>query len=566
MKIIIFLLILTMSIIISSFSYQETQGNPHGPIGIECSACHTAKGWRVLSDSLNFDHQHTGFPLSGGHLRTACRACHVNLVFSHIGVACVDCHMDVHGAELGSECETCHSPATWENRQEIFDRHSDTRFPLVGIHSIIDCESCHFQQTPNEYKTTPIECFRCHYDEYQSAENPDHLLAQFSKDCQSCHPLTATTWTQTYYIHPSSFLLQGAHLQVDCTGCHITGFAGTSKNCEDCHLQDYLSSNDPDHEVFGFPTNCEICHNVVKWEGTTFDHLAESGFALNGAHTTILCLSCHENNQTSGLPRECIGCHEKDYNSVDDPNHVDARFSSDCLQCHTELAWRPATFDHSQTNFPLTGSHVIVDCVSCHKNGQYTGLPNDCFSCHENEYNNTIDPNHQAAGFPVQCETCHNTDTWEEADWDHDQTQFPLTGKHLTILCTDCHTNGQYVGLPVDCFSCHENEYNNTIDPNHQAAGFPVQCENCHNTVQWDQTTWDHDAQYFPIYSGKHREAWDSCIECHVLPGDYKLFECILCHEHSNQNDLADKHKKEQDYEYTSIACFSCHPTGEKND
>ena len=120
MKILIFLLILTISIIISSFSYQEIEGNPHGPLKIECSECHTTEGWRVLVDSLKFNHQNTGFPLSGEHTRVDCRACHENLIFSHIGVACVDCHMDVHGAELGSECETCHSPATWENRQEIF--------------------------------------------------------------------------------------------------------------------------------------------------------------------------------------------------------------------------------------------------------------------------------------------------------------------------------------------------------------------------------------------------------------------------------------------------------------
>jgi len=68
------------------------------------------------------------------------------------------------------------------------------------------------------------------------------------------------------------------------------------------------------------------------------------------------------------------------------------------------------------------------------------------------------------------------------------------------------------------------------------------------------------------IYTGKHREAWDNCAECHVTPADYKFFECILCHEHSNQADLADKHKNEQDYDYESLACYSCHPIGEADD
>lgn len=562
MKLIVSAIILIISAVFSSFLNQDTPGNPHGSLDIECSVCHTTEDWSVLADSMKFNHQNTGFPLTGGHIWTDCRSCHVNLVFSHIGVACIDCHFDVHGGELGFECGNCHSPNTWENRQEIFEKHSDTRFPLVGIHAIIDCESCHFQQTPNEFKMTPIECFQCHIENYQSAENPDHISAQFSTDCQTCHPLTANTWNQTYFVHPSSFSLVGAHVQVDCNGCHSSGYKGTPTMCEECHMPDYMAANDPDHEAFGFPTNCEICHNEIQWKGTSFDHLAESGFALNGAHTTILCISCHSNNQVSGLPRECIGCHEEDYNAVDDPNHALASFSFDCLQCHTELSWTPATFDHSNTNFPLTGAHLMVSCSDCHVDGQYSGLPYDCFSCHENDYNSTTDPNHLAVEFPVDCETCHNTVNWDDADWDHAQTQFPLTGAHVTVLCTSCHINGQYAGLPGDCFSCHEDNYNTTTDPNHLAAEFPVQCETCHNTTNWDETTWDHDAQYFPIYSGKHQAAWDNCIDCHLDPGDYKSFECIFCHQHDDPIELANIHHEEQDYEYNSLACYSCHPTG----
>jgi nitrate/TMAO reductase-like tetraheme cytochrome c subunit len=485
-------LILFFTVYYSLLAKQESGGSPHGNIKMECSECHTTQAWKILADSLDFNHQNTGFPLSGEHTRVGCRECHQILIFSHIGVACVDCHMDVHGGELGSECENCHSPKTWENRQEIFDQHDNTRFPLVGVHSIIDCESCHFQQTPHEYKTTPIECYQCHLEEYQSSKNPDHIAAQFSTDCQTCHPIQATTWSQTDYSH-QSYPLLGAHIQVDCLGCHSSGYSGTPTMCEDCHIQDYQASSDPDHEVFGFPRNCEICHNENQWGGTSFDHLAESGFALNGAHATILCNSCHVNNQISGLPRDCIGCHEGDYNSVDDPNHVQAQFSFDCLECHSEQSWTPATFDHNQTQFPLTGAHVAISCIDCHKNNQYTGLPGDCYACHDNDYNATSDPNHQSAGFPVQCEDCHNTNNWEE-------------------------------------------------------------------------TTWEHDAQYFPIYTGKHREAWDNCVDCHVNSGDYGVFECILCHEHSDQADLADKHKEEQDYEYESQACYSCHPTGNADD
>jgi hypothetical protein len=491
---IVFLTAMVFSSVILSISFkQEFGGNPHGNIGFDCSLCHTTKGWKVLPDSMQFNHDKTGYPLIGGHKETGCRACHLNLVFYHIGTSCIDCHVDVHKGELGLNCELCHSQRTWENRQEIFESHSETRFPLTGIHAIVDCEACHYNQNPNEYKTTPLECVGCHYQDYNTTDNPNHIAAQFSTECESCHLITSNSWQQANYQHPSSFLLRGSHLEVACNNCHVSGFTGTPTLCEDCHIQDYYSTKDPDHTTFDFPTNCAICHNENHWQDAIFNHIESSGFELHGAHVSIQCTACHINNQTSGLPRDCIGCHDDDYNGVSEPNHVQGQFPDDCLLCHSEMVWTPATFEHNKTGFPLTGAHLLIDC-------------------------------------------------------------------------SDCHGDGQYAGLPSDCFACHEADYNSTSDPNHIAAGFPVQCEECHNTNSWDQTTWNHDGQYFPIYSGKHREAWDNCTECHISPVDYKQFECIFCHEHNNQADLADKHKKYPEYTYQSSACYECHPRGESDD
>ena len=87
------------------------------------------------------------------------------------------------------------------------------------------------------------------------------------------------------------------------------------------------NSDDPDHLTFGFPQNCEECHTTVNWESPDFDHIAVSGFALNGAHRTAQCTSCHINNQISGLPRDCFGCHENDYIATTNPSHLQANFS-----------------------------------------------------------------------------------------------------------------------------------------------------------------------------------------------------------------------------------------------
>ena len=55
-----------------------------------------------------------------------------------------------------------------------------------------------------------------------------------------------------------------------------------------------------------------------------------------------------------------------------------------------------------------------------------------------------------------------------------------------------------------------------------------------------------------------------SCVECHPNPGNYAIFTCIDCHEH-NKPDMDDKHEDVQDYVYSSVACFDCHPNGEED-
>ncbi|MCB0316123.1 MAG: hypothetical protein KDH84_23210, partial [Calditrichaeota bacterium] len=111
----------------------------------------------------------------------------------------------------------------------------------------------------------------------------------------------------------------------------------------------------------------------------------------------------HEQGYTN-TPVECYACHEDDYVTVQDPNHVTNNFSQDCTECHSTSGWSPSIFDHNNTGFPLTGSHVPLNCLDCHANG-YTGTPIECFACHQDDYNATTNPNHLAAGFPTECET-----------------------------------------------------------------------------------------------------------------------------------------------------------------
>jgi HKD family nuclease len=119
------------------------------------------------------------------------------------------------------------------------------------------------------------------------------------------------------------------------------------------------------------------------------------------------------------------------------------------------------------------------------------------------------------------------------------------------------------VNTPTDCVGCHLDDYNNTTDPDHQFAMFPNDCIQCHNEGAWIPSTFDHDGMYFPIYSGKHKDEWNTCMDCHINSSNYSIFSCIDCHEHNNQSQVDDDHSEVDGYQYESNACFMCHPNGE---
>ncbi len=533
--------------------FSDADDPPHAGLPTNCTQCHTTSAW----EPATFNHNQTRFELTGLHKPVMCANCHT-AGYAGTPMECDACHHSDYmttanpnhsTAGFSTDCALCHSPAGWV--PATFD-HGQTAFPLTGAHKTTACNSCH----ASGYSGTPTQCDACHHSDYTGVDNPNHVSAGFSTNCAQCHG--TSSWSPSTWSHnQTGFTLTGAHRTVTCNNCHSVGFAGTASACYACHASDYTSVIDPNHVAGGFPTLCEQCHTTTAWTPSSFDHNL-SGFPLTGAHTSVTCSSCHEGGY-SGTPSACDACHHNDYAGVDDPNHVIAGFSTLCDQCHTTSGWTPAAFDHSLSGFPLTGAHVSVTCNSCHATG-YTGTPSTCFACHSDDYSGVSDPNHTTAGFSTVCTQCHTTAAWTPASYDHNQSGFPLTGAHQAVTCNSCHAGG-YTGTPSECFACHTDDYS-AASPNHLAAGFPTTCQTCHSTTAWTPANWNHDAQYFPIYSGKHREKWDECLDCHINPSSFTAFECIYCHEH-NQVRMDDKHKEEQGYQYLSTACLGCHPRGD---
>jgi hypothetical protein len=535
--------------------YNNAKGHVASKFPTDCKMCHNSTNWLQTT----FNHSTTNFPLTGAHTTVLCASCHTS-GYAGTSTECKACHQKNYtaaqlpnhtAAGLPFDCKTCHTTTAW---QPSSFKHSTTGFELTGGHAaVVQCSSCHI----GSVTTTSPECISCHQAQYNNAKG--HVASKFPTDCKMCH--NSTNWLQTTFNHSTTnFPLTGAHTTVLCASCHTSGYAGTSTECKACHQKNYTAAQLPNHTAAGLPLDCKTCHTTTAWQPSSFKH-STTGFELTGGHAAVVqCSSCHIGSVTTTSP-ECITCHQAQYNNA--KGHVASKFPTDCKMCHNSTNWLQTTFNHSTTNFPLTGAHTTVLCASCHTSG-YTGTPTQCNSCHTTDYNSSTNPNHKTLALPVTCADCHTTNAgWQPATFAIHNNYYALTGAHSLIAknCTACH-NGNYISTPKTCYGCHTTDYKNTTNPAHLAAQFPTECSSCHTTTAWAPSTFNHDSQHFPIYSGRHKGKWTKCSECHTSPTNFALFSCIICHEHSSKTNVDGHHSGVNGYTYTGTSCYSCHPRG----
>lgn len=356
--------------------------DPHGSQfrGRGCEECHDETRWEGAS---RFDHDRTGYRLTGRHREVECGGCHraarAGETVRYAGLrysACTDCHDDPHRGDMGAACGRCHDPSGWERVdvaavEGVFD-HRRTDFPLAGAHERAACSDCHrtparrdeeieirFQRaTESRAFPRPIhqDCASCHRDAHDGMFSGLPAAAS----CRDCHTETAwipPTFDLARHDRPGGFALTGAHRATPCSGCH-TGPDGRfhlpDRECVACHTTD-----DPHGGRFGGRA-CDDCHDTDGFEVGTFDHSLVAG-------------------------GECRSCHEED-----DP-HGDQFAGRDCAGCHGTESYRIPDFDHAATRFPLDGAHSAAACAACHAEEttpagrrmvRYRPLGTACRDCH----------------------------------------------------------------------------------------------------------------------------------------------------------------------------------------
>ncbi len=513
----------------------------------DCTKCHTATAWIPST----FNHSTTNFPLTGAHLSVACNQCHAS-GYVNTPKDCYSCHKTNYDnvtnpnhktANFPTDCTKCHSTAAW--KPSSFD-HATTKFPLTGAHTSVDCSKCH----ASGYTNTPTDCYSCHKTNYDNTTNPKHSTAGFSTDCKSCHQTSG--WTPATFDHSRFFpIASGKHSGISCTTCHPTPpYSNFTCLSGGCHPK---SSTDSKHigEVNGYSyvsSECYRCHPTGRGEGA-FNH-SNSRLPLTGAHLTTACESCHLPNSTAALSPECSSCHQNSFANAATPNHQQLGLSTDCKSCHTANGWKPSSFNHATAAFQLTGKHTTAACSDCHK-GRTVGTSQICNDCHQQNFANSINPNHQATGLSTECKSCHTSDGWKPSTFNHAATNFLLAGKHSATACADCH-KGKTTGTSQVCNDCHQQNFVNSVNPSHQTLGLSTDCKTCHTADGWKPSLFNHSSTAFQL-TGKHTTAL--CSDCHksIAKGTSQI--CYDCHQPNFTNSLNPNHKAIG----LSTDCKNCH-------
>ncbi len=510
---------LTLIVTLIAF-YVQGQTSPHGNgFKIDCAQCHTSTNWKVNLKDIQFNHDNTGFKLAGQHKAVNCRECHLALSFKDPRRNCLDCHTDVHDQSLGKDCAKCHTPNSWIIAN-VTEMHQQTRFPLLGAHRSATCTDCHHSASRLKFEPLGIACVDCHKKDFQDTSDPNHVTGKYSTDCLECHSAGSESW-HTGVINHDFFPLTGGH-SVGCGLCHTGGtYKKIPTDCNSCHNKQFTASQTPKHVEAGIPVKCETCHNISGWKPSTFNHLT-TGYELKGTHKSVVqCSDCHKGNLTNA-PQTCVGCHQVQYNTA--PNHKAQAFPTDCAKCHTQNNWIESSFNHTLTNFPLTGSHTKVQCTLCHKNG-YAGTPTACNSCHMPVFASSQLPVHVSAGIPVTCANCHTTTAWKPSTFNHTTTGYELKGSHKNIVqCSQCH-KGNVTSAPQACIGCHQVQYDTA--PGHKQSSYSTDCTKCHSQDNWLAASFDHSTTNFPL-TGAHTKVLCSLCHANGYVGTSK--ECKGCH------------------------------------
>lgn len=273
----LFIVCLLLTTILYSQHYKEKVKR----LGLEnCEKCHTTVKWDILKENIKFDHKKTGFDLGKQHENVDCNSCHTFKTKISEKKNCKDCHFDPHrkvikepineagdlaskayqmGKNKGNNCEACHKETIW-HKTEFKHEEFSKGFMLDGAHRNATCIQCHKTQNYSDAKS---DCISCHKADYIKTTFPNHKIARFDKNCESCH--TTYSWSQgRYYEHEEHFpILNGTHAGFSCKSCHNNPNNFKTITCTSCHTHSKGKTDNIHKGMSGYlyeSKSCFSCH------------------------------------------------------------------------------------------------------------------------------------------------------------------------------------------------------------------------------------------------------------------------------------------------------------------
>jgi len=196
-------------------------------------------------------------------------------------------------------------------------------------------------------------------------------------------------------VGPGKLIAGHKTLEGDCFACHAPLTGANSGRCISCHKPDDIGRLTTKGAIVAKPMtkaafhqdlisqDCVACHS---------DHAGVKRFARQRQFDHSLL------NKAAG--EQCQTCHKAPADSLH------KQITGNCLQCHTQQKWTPATFDHNKY-FVLDKDHN-ASCVTCHVRNDYSRFT--CYGCHEHTPDD-IRRKHIKEGIPKfdDCIECHRS-------------------------------------------------------------------------------------------------------------------------------------------------------------
>ena len=280
-------------------------------------------------------------------------------------------------AEMERECVLCHRPWAGVDMQRCLACHtaeSEQILTRTGLHGPVQdaqmCTSCHSEHRGREAEIEPA--------------------------ARAAFPHQRVGFSLSYHLSMpdgSAFV---------CADCHdAPDYDVEQATCSMCHRE--IDAGFMERHIAAYDSACFSCHEGGEVLAG-FDH--QVVFALQGAHATLSCQTCHAQISLQDLSAGCVACHSE-------PEIHRGRFGTACDACHTAAAWVPASLRYH--SFPLDhGSASEVACQVCHPDNYLTYT---CAGCHEHEPAQT-ERLHRDQGLQeiADCARCHPGGEVEEGD------------------------------------------------------------------------------------------------------------------------------------------------------